>query len=322
MHSRLSRLIAEISIVFVSIFVTIGLLIGASTNEIKTTYIFLGYMLYYSLPFILACCFSIVSLLSEEVYSAGSEAAALLGNTFFITGLAMIMFLAGLGAQTSLLPAGFTYLAPYSSVPYIEFLVFVVVLATVAIGSQRVIPNSRRLRNNRKWLFSVFSVLFIVGIVFMLMFGVRQIGQAFESNLVILDGLPNYPLRSINITLETMDQIMVKTNSSESQYFSYVFVDFPNYELYQNYSTRLSAKVMEYDNYRLSSSFTAVIEASGIYYLVMKSENFLGSNVTYSIEVSRPDNSLLVFLFFGSTFSLSVIIATVSARVDECSYIV
>lgn len=322
MYSRLNRLIVESSVLFVSIFATIGLLIGATSNEVKTTFVYLGYMLYYSLPFILASCFSIVSILSEDDYPDASEGASVLGTAFFITGLAMLTFLASLAAQTSLLPTTYAYLAPYPAVPFAEFMTFVIVLMTIVIGSRIVIPKLRLLRRNRNWLFAIFSALFVLTIVIMSMFGVQLIRQTAKSEFISLSGSPDYSYTSVNMPLEMVDQVVVRVNSSENRYFSYVFVDAVNYELYKNDSTRLDARPIKYDNYRSDSSFTTVIEASGVYYLMIKSEYFLGTNVTYSLEVFRPDNSVLVVAFFGSAFCFSVVVATVSSKTNECPYVV
>jgi hypothetical protein len=98
MHREATKLIVESSIVFVSIFATIGLLLGAATNEFKSSYVYLGYMLYYSLPFILACAFGVVSITSERANLTASEMNSKFGIAFFLTGLVMLAFLASSAA--------------------------------------------------------------------------------------------------------------------------------------------------------------------------------------------------------------------------------
>lgn len=322
MYSKLNRIIVESSIVFVSIFATIGLLIGATTSEIKITYIYLGYMLYYSLPFILACIFSLVAILSEDENPEASEIASIVGTASFITGLAMLVLLASLAAQTALLPTSFTYIMPYPLVPYLEFLILCSLVLIIVVGTRKVIPKFKVLRNNKNSLFAVFTVLFIAGIVIMSMFGVRRVEYTAKKGALFLHGSPNYPFESVEVTLQMTDQVVVKLNSSENKFFSYVFTDAVNHRLYLNDSTRLDAKPIKYGNYKLSASFSVVAENSSVYYLMIKSEYTMGSNVTYSIDILKLDNSVLVITFFVSTFFLSVVVAIATSIEDERSYIV
>lgn len=309
MSREINRLIVESSIVFVSIFSTIGLLIGASTNEFKASYIYLGYMLYYSLPFILACSFGIVSILSEGENRLASEIISICGIAFFMTGLAMLVFLASSATQTSLLPTTFMFLMPYYSVPFLEFIVFAIILAITCVVSF-VMSGFRRVWRFRNWLLAIFMVLFVVGIIIMTMCGVTQTTYIAKSETVSLIGSPDYPLKSINVTLDMADQVLVKIKSAENQYLSYVFLDRSNYELYSSSETRPSAIPIKSDFFGSDFSFTAVAQASSEYYLVMKSEYALGNNVSYSIQVFSTDNSLQIKAFMGSIVSLSVLLAT------------
>lgn len=61
-----TKIIINSSLVLVSVFATIGLLLGAATEEFKLTYVYLGYMLYYSIPFIIAAFWAIISNMANQ----------------------------------------------------------------------------------------------------------------------------------------------------------------------------------------------------------------------------------------------------------------
>jgi hypothetical protein len=124
MTEKISRITIEASIVFVSIFTTLSLLFGAVSNEFKSTYFYLGYMLYYSLPFILACFFGIMSIIPERVDRKIAEVIEKFQIAFFLTGLMMTVWLATSAAQTALLPTVYVFSIPYFALPYLEFFVF------------------------------------------------------------------------------------------------------------------------------------------------------------------------------------------------------
>jgi hypothetical protein len=309
-NKEINRLIIESSIVFVSIFATIGLLIGVSANQFKTTYIYFGYMLYYALPFMLSCSFGIVSMLFGDENRKASDLMSIIGVSWFVTGLSTLVFLASSATQTSQLPTTFTFLLPYPSVPFLEFVVFSIIFGVMTAGGL-LISASKRVFGRRDWLLGISSVIFIIGIVIMMMFGVRQTSYFAGSNVVFLAGASSqYPFRAVNFTLDSSDQAFVQMHSLDNESLSYDFFDEGNYRLYNDSSTRISANPINWGNYGNDFSFTVTATASSNYYLVMKSEYFLGTNVTYSIKVFKIDNSVEVAFLFVSVASLSVLLAT------------
>jgi hypothetical protein len=124
MTSKVSRIIIESSIVFVSIFTTLSLLFGAISSDFKLIYYYLGYMLYYSLPFILACCFGILSMVASRTNKLLVKTIDLSQICFFLTGLMMVIWLASSAAQTYVFPTSYVYYMPYFSIQLMELFVF------------------------------------------------------------------------------------------------------------------------------------------------------------------------------------------------------
>jgi hypothetical protein len=172
------------------------------------------------------------------------------------------------------------------------------------------IEKYERVWRIRNWLLATASVLFVFSIIVMSMFGYRQTFYVARSETVFLTGNPDYRWISFNVSLSMADQVSVKIQSVENQDFSYVFLDSNNYELYSNPETRADAKLSKSDFFGSDFSFTAVAESSSDYCLVMKSDYFLGNNVTYSIQVLRIDNLVQVWALFGSVACISILLAT------------
>jgi hypothetical protein len=308
----INRIIVESSIVFVSIFATIGLLIGATTGQFKTSYFYLGYMLYYSFPFILSCIFGVMAMLSTSENSLVVKVISRFGVSFFITGLIMLLFLASSAAQTSLLPTTFFFILSYASIPILEFFVFFIIFA-LSVLLERAISWSRRAWHFRNWILSGSSVLFIIALIIMMAFGTTQTTHVFPSSTVLLGGSPNYPLNASNFSLSASDQILVTMQGFGNGYFNYAFLDESNYLLYNDSSTRLKASVLSSNSFVSNASFTAVASSSSTYYLVLQSSYFAGTNVTYSAEIIKTDSSVEGdALFAAAIFSSSTIAALIS----------
>ena len=112
---EIEKIIIESSILLVSIFSTVGLLMGGLTQQFKYAYYYLGYMLYYSFPFILACFWATVSYVTsfqtgERTYG---RLARNLAISFYISGFIMILLLASVVAQTKVLPENFLFFPEY-----------------------------------------------------------------------------------------------------------------------------------------------------------------------------------------------------------------
>lgn len=313
MHIEINRIVVESSIVFVSIFATIGLLIGASQNQFKTTYVYLGYMLYYSLPFILSCSFGVMAMLSASENSLATRAISRIGVTFFITGLIMLIFLASSAAQTSLLPTTFLFFMSYASIPIIEFIVFSIIFV-FSVLMEQAISNNKRLWRLRNWILAVSSVFFIVMLVIMMTFGTTQTIHIVPSNTVSLVGAPDYPINNVNFTLDASDQILITMNSPQNDYFNYYFLDKSNFLLYNDSSTRAEASVIKSESYVSNTSFTVVAGASSNYYLVLQSGYFLGTNVTYSAQIIKTNSLTEVDALFVSVVLLSFLIAVLASK--------
>jgi len=315
MRLEINRIIVESSIIFVSIFATIGLLIGATTKEFKWSFVYLGYMLYYSLPFILAAFWGIISMISDDKKRHETKVTSYLAVAFFLTGLMMLIYLASAAAQTALLPTYFVFLMTYQSISFAEF--FVVLLFLI---SPIIVPwILSKLRFPQKWrrvLLGIFIAIFMISIFVMTILGVNQTSYVAKADSVSLSGTPYYELKSVNVTLQMTDQIVVEIKSIENQYLSYAFLDEKNHDLYVNSTTRADAKPKSAD-FGPDLSFQVTIEASGEYYLVMKSEYFMGNNVTYSIKVYQTNSSALSQSFLITVFSASTFIGILISNRDN-----
>jgi hypothetical protein len=307
-----NKVIVESSIVFVSIFATIGLLIGASASQFKTTYVYLGYMLIYALPFILACSFGLVAMISADEDSPIARVMTLTGITFFVTGLLMLVFLADSAASTSVLPTSFVFFVPYYSLPVLEVYVFIISLVVLLLGLLT-ISEFRRVWRLRNWITSFFAMLFIISILVMMASGVTQTSRIATSGTIFLAGSPSYPMENVSFPLVTTDQIQVRMNSDQNADFSYIFLDQIDYLLYNNPSSRLSANILDSGYYAENYSFTQVITASSDYYLVLMSQS-IDNNVTFSVQVVSTNSSLLVDALFFSAAFISTLIASSMAR--------
>lgn len=124
MTEKISRVIVEASIVFVSIFTTLSLLFSAVSNDFKLIYFYLGYMLYFSLPFIFACFFGIISMITEKVNRNLAKIIEQFQIAFFLTGLMTVIWLATSAAQTYVFPTVYISYMPYFSIPLLESIVF------------------------------------------------------------------------------------------------------------------------------------------------------------------------------------------------------
>jgi hypothetical protein len=307
-----NKTIVESSIVFVSIFATIGLLIGASSSQFKTTYVYLGYMLVYSLPFILACSFCIVSMLSDDENSGIARVISLIGVTFFITGLIMLAFLASSAVQTSMLPMNYVFLLPSSSLTTVEIYLFVMIVGFSFVGLAS-FSKFKRLWKVRNWISSISATLFIIIIGFMMVSGVRQLSFVAASGTASLSGGPNYSTYNTSFYLQTTDQLQVRMNSSENFGFGYTLLDESNYLLYSNSSASSLTVPLQSGFYSSNYSFPEVISASSNYYLILLGET-LSTNVTFSVLVTRTDNSYQVDALVLSSPFVSLLIATIMAR--------
>jgi hypothetical protein len=305
MRLEINRIIAESSILFVSIFATIGLLIGATINEFKWSFIYLGYMLYYALPFILAAFWAIVSMLSTDKRRREARVTSYFAVAFFLTGLMMLIYLASAATQTVLLPTHFVFLMTYQSVSLAEL--FVTLLFLVSPLSISWILA--KVKVSQKWqqaLLAIFIAIFLIGIFTMTIFGINQTSYMVAGS-AFLSGSPDYELKSVNITLQVTDQIIVEIKSIENQYLNYAFLDEKNYDVYTNSTTRTDAKPISTD-IGSDISFKVTIEASGEYFLAMKSEYFQGNNVTYSIKVYQTNSSVLSNSFLITVSSASIFV--------------
>jgi hypothetical protein len=307
-----NKTIVESSIVFVSIFATIGLLIGASSSQFKTTYVYLGYMLIYSLPFILSCSFGLVSMVSADEDSPIARVMALTGITFFVTGLLMLVFLADSAASTSVLPTSFVFFAPYNSLPVLEVYIFVISLGFLFLGLSA-ISEFKSVWRKRNWITSFSAMLFIMSILVMMVIGVTQTSRIAASGTIFLAGNPSYPMENVSFPLVTTDQIQVRMNSDQNADFSYVFLDQINYLLYNDPSSRLSAIPLDSGDFAENYSFAQVITASSDYYLVLRTR-FIDNNVTFSVQVVSTNSSLQVDALFFSAAFISTLIGSSMAR--------
>lgn len=318
MTLEIDRVIVQASITFVSIFVTIGLLFGATTQEFKWIFVYLGYMLYYSLPFVLAAFWSTVSIMSHDKNRREAKIISYLAVTFFLTGLTMLIYLASSAAQTVLLPTHFVFIMSYQGLSFLQFLVFIVFLVT-PIVTTFLLSKGKPTKKWRAILLTVFLMISIFGVYVMTIYGVNQRSYLAKTDSVFLAGEPDFGLKSVDITLGIADQVVVEIRSSYDHYFSYVFLDEKNYELYANSTTRVDASIIRSD-FGSDLFFQQVIEASGKYYLVMKSEYFIGTNVTYSIQVYETENSVLFNAFLTVVLSASIIFGMLTSNQETRIY--
>jgi hypothetical protein len=302
---KTNRVIVESSIVFVSIFSTIGLLIGATTEEFKMAYFYLGYMLYYSLPFIIAAFWAVVSMICANQRRKEAAVSSYLAVILFTTGLMMLIYLASLATQTILLPTSFMFLTAYQPLAFLEFFVAIIFI-TVSFFVVFCLSKLKFLSKNRHILFAFVAMALLGGVTIMMMFGVRQTNYLAESGSVFLSGEPDFQSKDIMVALRTADQIVVEVNSLDEHYMSYAFLDEGNYHQYINLTTRANARTIKED-FGLKLPFQLTIDVSGKYYLVMKSEYFNGTNATYSITVYQTDSAVLTNAFFLTIISSSAV---------------
>jgi hypothetical protein len=318
MALEIDRVIVQASITFVSIFVTIGLLIGATTQEFKLVFVCLGYMLYYSLPFVLAAFWSTVSIISHDKNRREAQIVSYLAVTFFLTGLTMLIYLASAAAQTALLPTRFVFLMPYQSLSFLQFFVFFVFLV-IPMVTTFLLSKRKPTKKLRAILLAIFLMISISGVYVMTIYGVNQRSYLAKTDSVFLAGEPDFGLKSVDITLRIADQVVVEIRSSDDHYFNYAFLNEKNYELYANSTTRVDASTIRSD-FGSDLSFQQVIEASGKYYLAMKSEYFIGTNVTYSIQVYETENSVLTNSFLTVVLSASIVFGMLTSSQDTRIY--
>lgn len=112
--SKINRLIVESSIVFVSIFSTVGLIIGSGTGQFKNAYMYFGYMMYFSIPFILAIFWGTLSILSVKKKKQIADLVSYLSIASFFAGLSTLIYLACMAAGTVMLPNQFIFILPIS----------------------------------------------------------------------------------------------------------------------------------------------------------------------------------------------------------------
>jgi hypothetical protein len=91
-------------------------------------------------------------------------------------------------------------------------------------------------------------------------------------------------------------------------------MDEQNYQLYQNSSTRLEAyTIMEHMDVT-ETSFSAVINSTGRYFLVMKSDAIAGTHVSYEVNAFRVDNSAMSITLFMMIVGVFLILSVSSYR--------
>jgi hypothetical protein len=311
---EINKTIIESSIILISIFATVGLLFGGITQQFKTTYVYFGYMLYYSLPFVVAAFLSTISAVCPNERKAEAGKISFVAVCFFLTGFVMLIFLASVAAQTVVLPSQFVFLMTYQNLSFLEgFAVFVFVVfsyITVCLAERKL---SERWRTP---CLLVLLMFLIFCVFFMTTYGTNQKSYVADTGSIALSGQPDYKFYSVNVTLISADQIFVEIKSLEGYYFSYAFLDEKNNGLYINTTTRPSAIIIKQD---LGSnlSFQTTVESSGTYFLEIKSEYFLGTNITYSIIVYRTDTTNLGNAFLAITIGGSIFLGIMISDTED-----
>jgi len=318
------RLIVESSVILISIFSTIGLLIGTTSQQFKDVYIYFGYMLYFGFPFIFAALFGMISIVAVE--NQVQDVASALSTSFYLTGFLVLFYLACAAAQTAALPGSFVYLIPAQYLAVTEFLLSMVLLIAQSLGKST--RSSRRLARHIKWVQPLVLFLAIVvvfsGAILMSIYGVQKAELLRETRTMSLEGESLYRTQSANFTLDIADQISFKIISASNAYFHYVFLDKQNYDVYQNESNRLQAKPIR-EGTEKEVSFIETVGNKGTYFLAMESRYFLGANITYEVVVNHFDNSNMTFSLvvvslgiFGILFASKSVLAGSIERPQYC----
>jgi hypothetical protein len=351
MSQKVSKIIIESSIVFVSIFSTLGLLYGAVSNDFKSNYYYLGYMLYYSLPFILACFMGVVYFLTLKNNRKLAEAISDAEVAFFITGLMMIIWLATSAAGTMMLPASYVFFPLPFNLAILEFVVFITLLLLISLSSQVVefefsknksktldgIRNNRLVKHAMRWrlaksinrtikrtdfraLFALSMIsIFFLGIMFMAAFGVTQKTSVKygSASLQLSQSLNLTASCSLNMNFDQADKISININSEQNRYFTYVFLDQTNYAIYINQSlTNLSPNIIKQD-FGTSTRFDTVINETKSYNLLICGNSAEGTNITYSISVTKADASNQYTYFGISFFSIGGFLFVARVRISK-----
>jgi len=260
---KTTRIIINASILFVSVFTTLSLLFSVTSTQFKSVYFYLGYMLYFAFPFILACFFGIVFLIIKKDSRAMAKIIGQFQIAFFLTGLMMIIWLATSAAQTIILPTVYVFYMPYFSIPLLEFVVFAVfsmaLLVSTAPNIKTTKPNiiwlnklanklrmnrmknstTRRLRSRKvisvrprtKLLLTALSCsllifVFICGILFMSTFGYVPVTSDLKSGSVPLQF--TYPLnvslfQTVKVPLQEANEVSIKITANNL--VGYYFLD-------------------------------------------------------------------------------------------------
>ncbi len=336
MSTRVNRVLIESSIIFVSVFATLGLLFGTVNSDFKSNYFYLGYMLYFSLPFILSCFLGVVSLVTQQKNPKWSETISSFEVSFFLTGLMLLVLLATSAAQTSALPTTFTYVIPFPLIPILMLVLFFLFemalsplivqtdskayqwLANLRVSRKlsKFFANWNRTSDLRLLVALIGVILFVYGIVFMASIGVTQAKFVAKSDSVSLVYNQSNPasLKCENISLVTADQISVQIKGASSdQWLRYVFLDDNNYYTYMNLATTANAQIIKQDM-GSDLSFDTVITQTGEYWLILESRSVGGTNATYSVQVTRVDNSNEVKFFFISSFGVCITLSVMNVQ--------
>ena len=334
---NISQVIVEASILFVSVFTTLSLLFGATSTNFKFVYFSLGYMLYYSLPFIFSCFFGILTMIINNVRL--EKLLIPIQVAFFLSGLMTVIWLATSAVGSSMLPLDFINISPSIAIPAVEFVIFGVFAMALytptesEVGSptknQRLLKlvnelvklrnwfigkrglkylQRKKISKNTKFRLSMMAAIiliftFIGGIVFMSMIGFMPDNSIVESGSASLQfSSPlNLTLCHIsNVSLKMADQLSLKIVGENNSLLSYYFLDDTNYFIFSNpNATDLTPKFIHHVGRNLV--FNTVINETGNYHLVLTGNTAEGNNASYSISVLKVNSSNQMYFLLLST---------------------
>ena len=306
--TEINRMIVESSLLFISIFATIGLLIGGQNQQFKTLYYYLGYMLYYSIPFILAAFWGTISIFTYQREEPLSGIILYLPVVFFVSGLATLLLFASSAAQTILLPSQYLLFVGYQSLSFIEFIVAVFYFTIPLLINRNAMSLKKRISHRTtRVVFAVLILTVTILVPVMTIYGVNQSISLNKFGNLSLKGDPDHKVESVDFDAGVSDQVLVLIKSINDQYLSYALLVEAKPGTPLNMTTREGAKTLRAD-FGKDISFQQIIDDSRKYFLAVKSESSTGTNATYSIQVFKTDTSILIYAFFALVISSSILL--------------
>ncbi len=301
--SQVNKIIIEASVLFATIFPSIGFLI-AGTNQVKDLYTNFGYMLYYSIPFILAILCATMAFLCPKQKKLIADIMSIFAITFFFSGLSILFLLAIRAAGSILLAGSFMFIAPYQRIASEEF--FTMFLFTsITFLTVTILCLSSKLRKYRNAL-GIILILILVSAIFIAATAGIQTKSNTVSNKVQLD--TTNQTMTINQTFQSADKITISASTNDTFCGLSLFSD-QDYQTYQNIEFKENAHTI-YQAFGYTFSDQEVINYTDNYHIVFDG---FGNNATmnYTITTYSVNSSIALIGYYTAIISASIFLGIV-----------